>query len=108
MTENQQSKREFLKTAAYVVPCILTLKAVPAFAGSGSGRVQGNNGVGNGEDPQPPGNPPVNDGPWSSPGNPGNRGGPENKVHSVQENRSRIRQENRARSGQENRGRSGQ
>jgi len=109
MTENQQSKREFLKTAAYVVPCILTLKAVPAFAGSGSGRVWGNNGVGNGEDPQPPGNPPVNDGPWSSPGNPGNRGhsGPENKVRSVQENRSRIRQENRGRSGQENRGRSG-
>jgi len=35
----------------------------------------GNNGVGNGEDPQPPGNPPVNDGPGTSPGNPGNKGG---------------------------------
>jgi len=33
----------------------------------------GNNGVGNGEDPQPPGNPPINDGPGTSPGNPGNR-----------------------------------
>jgi hypothetical protein len=33
----------------------------------------GNNGVGNGVDPQPPGNPPVNDGPGTSPGNPGNR-----------------------------------
>jgi len=32
----------------------------------------GNNGVGNGVDPQPPGNPPVNDGPGTSPGNPGN------------------------------------
>ena len=33
----------------------------------------GNNGVGNGVDPQPPGNPPVNDGPGTSPGNPGNK-----------------------------------
>lgn len=37
---------------------------------------KGNNGVGNGIDPQPPGNPPVNDGPGTGPGNPGNRGGP--------------------------------
>jgi len=37
--------------------------------------VKGNNGVGNGVDPQPPGNPPVNDGPGAGPGNPGNRGG---------------------------------
>ena len=36
---------------------------------------KGNNGVGNGEDPQPPGKPPVNDGPGSKPGAPGNRGG---------------------------------
>jgi hypothetical protein len=36
---------------------------------------QGNNGVGNGVDPQPPGNPPVNDGPGTGPGNPGNKGG---------------------------------
>jgi len=35
----------------------------------------GNNGVGNGVDPQPPGNPPINDGPGTGPGNPGNRGG---------------------------------
>ena len=48
MTENQESKRDFLKKAAYVVPTILTLKAIPAFAGSGSGREHGNNGVGNG------------------------------------------------------------
>ncbi len=33
----------------------------------------GNNGVGNGQDPQPLGNPPVNDGPGTSPGNPGNK-----------------------------------
>ncbi|MDA0841530.1 MAG: hypothetical protein O2857_27530 [Planctomycetota bacterium] len=35
---------------------------------------KGNNGVGNGLDPQPPGNPPINDGPGTSPGNPGNIG----------------------------------
>jgi hypothetical protein len=35
---------------------------------------KGNNGVGNGIDPQPPGNPPINDGPGTGPGNPGNRG----------------------------------
>jgi hypothetical protein len=36
---------------------------------------KGNNGVGNGVDPQPPGNPPPNDGPGTGPGNPGNKGG---------------------------------
>jgi hypothetical protein len=34
---------------------------------------EGNNGVGNGVDPQPPGNPPINDGPGTGPGNPGAR-----------------------------------
>jgi hypothetical protein len=34
----------------------------------------GNNGVGNGEDPQPPGNPPINDGPGTGPGHPGRSG----------------------------------
>jgi FecR protein len=37
--------------------------------------VRANNGVGNGQDPQPPGNPPINDGSGTSPGNPGNKGG---------------------------------
>lgn len=36
---------------------------------------KGNNGVGNGIDPQPPGNPPINDGPGTGPGKPGNKGG---------------------------------
>ncbi len=36
---------------------------------------KGNNGVGNGEDGQPPGDPPVNDGPGTAPGSPGNKGG---------------------------------
>jgi hypothetical protein len=35
---------------------------------------KGNNGVGNGLDPQPPGNPPLNDGPGSGAGDPGNKG----------------------------------
>src|SRR5262245_27156293 len=37
---------------------------------------KGNNGVGNGLDPQPPGNPPVNDGDGTSPGAPGHQTGP--------------------------------
>jgi hypothetical protein len=83
MTDGQASKRELLKKVAYVAPAILTLKVVPSFASSGSALAEqaregkdnekGNNGVGNGLDPQPPGNPKVNDGPGTSPGNPGNK-----------------------------------
>ena len=43
--------------------------------GAGKDGRKGNNGVGNGVDPQPPGNPPVNDGPGTCPGNPGNKKG---------------------------------
>jgi hypothetical protein len=76
MFEEKSDRRDFLKKTAYAVPVILTLKAMPAFAQSGSGAsTQGNNGVGNGVDPQPPGNPPINDGPGTGPGNPGNQGG---------------------------------
>lgn len=70
MKTQDESKRRFIKTVAYVAPVVLTMKALPAFASSGSAK--GNNGVGNGLDPQPPGNPPINDGPGTSPGNPGN------------------------------------
>ena len=82
MTADQITKRELLKKAAYIAPAILTLKAVSSFASSGSGQGElerrndkrkGNNGVGNGFDPQPPGNPRVNDGPGTGPGNPGNK-----------------------------------
>lgn len=38
-------------------------------------REKGNNGVGNGQDPQPPGNPPQNDGPGTGKGHPGHKGG---------------------------------
>jgi hypothetical protein len=71
---NEESRRLFIKRAAYVAPLILSLKAEPAFASNGSrGSANGNNGVGNGLDPQPPGNPPVNDGPGTGPGHPGQR-----------------------------------
>jgi hypothetical protein len=39
----------------------------------GCGTGKGNNGVGNGLDPQPPGNPPINDGQGTRPGLPGNK-----------------------------------
>jgi hypothetical protein len=77
MPNEQASRRDVLKKAAYVTPVILTLQAIPSFASSGSGQAEfkekGNNGVGNGVDPQPPGNPKINDGPGTSPGNPGNK-----------------------------------
>jgi VCBS repeat-containing protein len=41
------------------------------YGGCGTGK--GNNGVGNGLDLQPPGNPPINDGQGASPGHPGNK-----------------------------------
>jgi len=37
MNKKQQQKRAFLKKAAYVVPAVLTLKAMPSFASAGSG-----------------------------------------------------------------------
>jgi hypothetical protein len=72
-------RRAFLSTAgkfAVVVPPAMSLllsttMTSPAIAAS----AMGNNGVGNGQDPQPPGNPPINDGPGTGPGNPGNQGG---------------------------------
>jgi hypothetical protein len=70
--EHDDSRRELVSRIAYAVPVILSLKAAPAYAAVGSDK--GNNGVGNGQDPQPPGNPPINDGPGTGPGAPGNRG----------------------------------
>ena len=80
-------RRAFLKTAgkaAIIVPPAMTAllsttmasPAIAASGGGGSSRVHGNNGVGNGYDPQPPGNPPPNDtGPNMGPGNPDRKGG---------------------------------
>jgi hypothetical protein len=36
MSKLDGSKRKFIKTAAYVAPAIITLKAIPSFASSGS------------------------------------------------------------------------
>jgi len=74
-------RRKFLaacgKFAAVTPPAITLLLSTSltsdAIAASGAGRVHGNNGPGNGLDPQPPGNPSINDGPGTSPGNPGRR-----------------------------------
>jgi hypothetical protein len=44
-----KSRRDFIKKVGYTVPVVLTLTAMPAFAGHGSGRVKeykGNNGIG--------------------------------------------------------------
>jgi len=76
-------RREFLATAgkfAVVVPpamsmLLSTTMASPAIAASSGGQ-KGNNGVGNGYDPQPPGDPPHNDtDPGMGPGNPDRQGG---------------------------------
>ena len=37
MADEQDSRRELLKKAAYLAPAILTLKVAPAYAQSGSG-----------------------------------------------------------------------
>jgi len=71
-SESNESRRSFIKKASYIAPVVLTMKALPSFASQGSLRRLGNNGVGNGLDPQPPGNPPPNDLLGTSPGNPGN------------------------------------
>lgn len=65
-------RRDFVRKVAYIAPALVTLAVLPAHQAVGSVR-HGNNGVGNGVDPQPPGNPPSNDPPGSGPGNPRNR-----------------------------------
>ena len=80
---SERDRREFLAAAgkfAIVVPPAMTVllstsMSSPAIAQSGGVVPPWNNGVGNGLDKQPPGNPPINDGVGTSPGNPGNKGG---------------------------------
>lgn len=54
---------------------VLGKQAKAATGTAASGRTTANNGVGNGEDDQPPGDPPINDGEGTAPGSPGNQGG---------------------------------
>lgn len=80
-----EDRRNFLKNCgrfAVTVPPAVTILLSTSLSsqaiaksggGGGGGGPKGNNGVGNGLDPQPPGNPPINDGPGTGPGNPGNR-----------------------------------
>jgi hypothetical protein len=79
---HEQDRRAFLaqasKAAAVVPPAMVMLLSTsmnsPAIAKSSGSTPNGNNGVGNGIDPQPPGNPPINDGTGTGPGNPGAKG----------------------------------
>lgn len=84
-----RDRRAFLTNAgrfALIVPPAMTVlmstslssSAIAQSGGSVFPRRKGNNGIGNGQDPAPPGNPPINDGPGTAPGNPGNRGGAKN------------------------------
>jgi hypothetical protein len=54
MTESSNTRRDFVKKAAYVAPAILTLAAVPSYAKFGSSKlddsirgISGSNGIGN-------------------------------------------------------------
>jgi hypothetical protein len=74
------SKHPLAKILAFgLIALFLLALAIPVLACGGKDHrgvgPKGNNGVGNGLDPQPPGNPPPNDGPGTGPGRPGNRGG---------------------------------
>lgn len=79
--DTDTDRREFLRKAglagAAVPPAMAVLLSTslssPAIAASG-GRIKGNNGVGNGVDPAPPGDPKPNDLPGTGPGSPGNKG----------------------------------
>ena len=74
-SEIDTGRRSFLKKTAYAAPAIVTLSTLPSFASAGSGRpsVKGNEGVGNGYDPAPPGHNGTNynDFEGTAPGNPG-------------------------------------
>ena len=75
-TGEESARREFLKSCgrfAVTVPPAMTVLLSTSLSSPAIARsVKGNNGVGNGEDPQPPGMPKINDGPGTGPGNPGN------------------------------------
>jgi len=84
-SSEEADRRKFLATCgkfAVVTPPSITMLlstslTSDAIAASANNNflAKGNNGVGNGIDPQPPGNPPINDGPGTGPGNPGNQNG---------------------------------
>ena len=83
-------RRSFLTNfgkAAVVAPPVITAllstsMSSPAIAKSTGTRTKGNNGLGNGDDPQPPGNPKPNDTNGATPGNPGSQGSSGNSGNS--------------------------
>jgi len=74
ITDKTNSRRRFLKAAAYTAPVILTLQATASHARNGSKPqvAKCNNGVGNGPEGCNPGNSPNNDEGFT-PGNPGRK-----------------------------------
>jgi hypothetical protein len=48
MSTHNTSRRNFIKTVGYVTPVILTMKAIPSYASSGSGYKGGQGGSGGG------------------------------------------------------------
>lgn len=90
LSAGASDRRAFLSSCgkfAVTVPPAMTVlmstslvsPAIAQSAGVSSGHC--NNGVGNGVDCAPPGNPPVNDGDGSGQGNPGNQGNQGNGHH---------------------------
>jgi hypothetical protein len=72
MTEQQISKRELLKKAAWVAPVMLTLRAVPSFASNSSGQPKEKSNSGCRQRIRSTAlSKPTNDGPVTGPGNPG-------------------------------------
>lgn len=81
MSEHNDSRRKFIKVAAYTAPVILTLNAAPTFAKGGSIiRQKCNQGLGNYDEGCDPGNSnnhnPTNDETGALPGRGARRGTP--------------------------------
>jgi hypothetical protein len=73
---HETSRRGFVKTAVYVAPLILSLRADSAYASYGSGdRLGGNQGVGRGLGRKPGETPAPGTNQGGSRGNSGGRGG---------------------------------
>lgn len=77
LTNEEHARRDFLKScgryAAIVPPAMTVLLSTSLSSPAIARSTKGNNGVGNGFDGQPPGNPKVNDGIGTGPGNPGGK-----------------------------------
>jgi hypothetical protein len=68
-TSSSSSSSSSNTTATPIQDIITTVSITPDDPIATPGKQKGNNGIGNGVDPQPPGDPKVNDGPGEQPGN---------------------------------------